>query len=99
MRLTERQIAEIRAAVRELAGEDARVRLFGSRTNDNARGGDIDLLVEVPGRVENETALGSRIAGRISRRLDGQKVDVLLLAPNTPLAPVHDIARREGIRL
>ena len=33
-----------------------------------------------------------RISGRISYLLDGQKVDVLLLAPNLERFPIHDIA-------
>jgi len=42
MRLNPRQIDANQQAVSELAGIDATVRLFGSRTDDNARGGDID---------------------------------------------------------
>lgn len=48
MRLTQEQRHLILAAVHALAGADARVRLFGSRTDDALRGGDIDLLVELP---------------------------------------------------
>jgi len=40
MRLKQYQIEIIRRAVADLAGDDAQVSLFGSRTNDNARGGD-----------------------------------------------------------
>jgi len=52
MRLNQRQQEIIRQAVRELAGKGAQVTLFGSRTDDQARGGDIDLLVELPHAVE-----------------------------------------------
>jgi len=99
MRLTTEQIEVIRRSVTELAGQDAQVSLFGSRTDDAARGGDIDLFVEVPHPVENATWLSSSIAGRISLRLGGQKVDVLLSAPNLEQFPIHDIARSEGVRL
>jgi predicted nucleotidyltransferase len=44
MRLTFEQIATIRAIVAEFAGSDASVRLFGSRLDDAARGGDVVLL-------------------------------------------------------
>lgn len=47
MRLNPLQINVIQHAVSELAGKDVIVRLFGSRVDDNARGGDIDLLVEI----------------------------------------------------
>jgi len=45
MRLSPRQIALIKQAVHDLVGAEADLRLFGSRTNDDARGGDIDLWV------------------------------------------------------
>ncbi len=43
MRLTPAQITTILDTVRKVAGPDARVRLFGSRLDDHARGGDIGL--------------------------------------------------------
>ena len=45
MRLTPWERLTIRDTVRTVVGEGARVRLFGSGTEDSARGGDIDLLV------------------------------------------------------
>jgi len=63
MRLSPRQVNVIQQAVSELAGKDATVRLFGSRTDDNARGGDIDLLVEIPHSVESPAWLSTRISG------------------------------------
>lgn len=42
MRLTPQQIQGIRQLVRNVAGEAARIRVFGSRLDDRARGGDID---------------------------------------------------------
>lgn len=99
MRLTPNQIERIRSAVADLAGAQATVRLFGSRLDDSARGGDVDLLVEVVEPVAEPALLAARIAGRISRLLDGRKVDVVLAAPNLKELPIHHIARREGIVL
>ena len=99
MRLNPRQIDAIQQAVSELAGKDATVRLFGSRTDDNARGGDIDLLVEIPHSVENPAWLSARISGRISYLLGGQKVDIVLLAPNLKRLPIHHVAQKEGVIL
>ena len=45
MRLTPWERSTIRDTVRAVVDEHARVRLFGSGTDDSARGGDIDLLV------------------------------------------------------
>lgn len=99
MRLKPNQIAIIRRSVAELAGEQAQVSLFGSRTDDNARGGDIDLLVEIPFPVEDPAWLIAQISGRISYQLGGQKVDVVLSAPNLQRFPVHEMAKKEGISL
>ncbi len=65
MRLTPQQIDIIRATVAEVGGADARVRLFGSRVDDNARGGDIDLLVETPHPVDDPATMIARLSARI----------------------------------
>lgn len=96
MRLSTAQITTIRNAVRELAGKDATVRLFGSRLDDNLRGGDIDLLVELPNPVDNPAQLAAQISARISHNMRGRKVDVLLSAPNLRLQSIHEIAKRDG---
>lgn len=46
MRLSPDQTRVILQGVRQQFGADAGVMLFGSRLDDGARGGDIDLLVE-----------------------------------------------------
>lgn len=99
MRLSDTQIATIRQVVLEQAGMAATVRLFGSRLDDAAKGGDVDLLVEIPSPVTDPAPLAARIAGRISRALDGRKVDVVLAAPNLKTLPIHEVARREGCLL
>lgn len=99
MRLTPQQVERIRAIVAEQAGEGAAVWLFGSRVDDSARGGDVDLLVELSHPVDDPAMLSARIAGRVSRALDDRKVDVVLAAPNLMPLPIHDVARREGVRL
>jgi len=51
MRLTDQQALAIRQVACELAGPQARVRLFGSQLDDAGRGGDVDLLLELPSAV------------------------------------------------
>jgi predicted nucleotidyltransferase len=96
MRLTDEQIDSIRHIVREVAGPDARARVFGSRLRDDVSGGDVDLLVELPEPVAAPAELAARLSARISRALYGRSVDALLLAPNFRRLPIHDIALREG---
>ena len=44
MRLTGREVTAIKKATKDVLGEGAQLRVFGSRTNDLAKGGDIDLI-------------------------------------------------------
>ena len=99
MRLSPDQVHAIVAATRELAGSDARVRLFGSRTNDQLRGGDIDLLVECARPVARPVWLAAQITARLQRSLGERKIDVLVVDPTTELETVHHVARAEGLLL
>lgn len=99
MRLSPEQTRAIVAATRAVAGDQARVRLFGSRLDDHARGGDIDLLVEVPHPVAEPAWLAARVTASVQRALGDRKVDVLLIDPLTPLQPVHRAAQSQGVLL
>jgi len=96
MRLSEAHIQSIRLLALQVAGEQARVRVFGSRLDDTARGGDLDLMLEVGEPVENPALLSARLAARVSRAMNGRKVDVLVCAPNLKRLPIHEIAFSEG---
>ena len=48
MRLTTQQLRDIVRLTHEHVHQQAKVWLFGSRVDDNARGGDIDLYIETP---------------------------------------------------
>ncbi len=99
MRVTPEQIAAIRHNAALLAGGDARVWLFGSRVHDEARGGDVDLLVELDVPVAEPAQLAARLSAKVSRAMYGRKVDVLIKAPNLKLLPIHTVALAEGVRL
>jgi predicted nucleotidyltransferase len=96
MRLTDDQVQIIRQLVRQIAGSQARVRVFGSRLDNTARGGDLDLLLEVAEPVDNPALIAAQLSAKISRAMHGRKVDVLLSAPNLMRLPIHDIALKEG---
>lgn len=99
MRITPSQIAAIRRASVQLAGDSARVWLFGSRVHDDARGGDVDLLLDLDAPVAEPAQLAARLAVLASRAMYGRKVDVLISAPNLLKLPIHAIALAEGVRL
>ena len=99
MRLTQDQSQAIVAATAELAGTDARVRLFGSRVRDDLLGGDIDLLVECPRPVARPVQLAARITARLQRALGDRRIDVLVIEPDTVLESVHRAAQADGVLL
>lgn len=96
MRLTEHQAKAIMQLAHEIAGERAQVRVFGSRLDDDARGGDLDLMLELSEPAANPALLAARFSARVTRLMQGRKVDVLLAAPNLKRLPIHDMAYREG---
>lgn len=99
MRLTDEQRETILRVVAEIAGPQARTRLFGSRVDDSKRGGDIDLLVELDTPVENRLGLELRLGTRLYRAMLERKVDVVLLAPNIEKQPIHKVALETGVLL
>lgn len=99
MRLSQEYIRQLKRLAVEEAGPDARLRLFGSRLNDAARGGDVDLLLDIPEPVDNPAMLAARLSARASRVMRGRQVDVVLMAPNLKRLPIHEVALRTGVSL
>lgn len=96
VRLTRTQIRAITETVGRLAGGAAEVYLFGSRLNDQARGGDVDLL------VETATRLTPIERARIKMQLEAQvglPVDVSFRASGSEPTPFQRLARAKGVRL
>ncbi len=99
MRLSQDQQTAIRSAGVEMFGAKVGVWLFGSRMDDSLRGGDVDILLDIPERVDNPALLAAQFAAKVTRLMSGRKVDVVLFAPNLARLPIHDVAFSEGIKL
>jgi predicted nucleotidyltransferase len=99
VRLTLIQQAQIKKALEEVYPQATRVILFGSRVDDQAKGGDVDLLLEFAEPVENPAWVSAQFGAKVSRAMFGRKVDVLLSAPNLPHLPIHEVAMSQGIIL
>jgi predicted nucleotidyltransferase len=101
VRLSEREILAIRHVLdAELAGyAGARAWLFGSRTNMQAKGGDIDLFIEVEGDIQDELALARRLGAAFMKNLGERKIDIVLKGRNSLDSALHQIARNEGVPL
>lgn len=89
----------IKTEIANLLGTGITVRLFGSRADDEQRGGDIDLLIESPVPLENRVEIECRLAARLYIKLGGRKVDVLIKDSVTPLKPVYQQAMLHGVIL
>jgi predicted nucleotidyltransferase len=96
MRLTNDQVQIILQLAHQIAGSKVLVRLFGSRLDDTARGGDLDIMLELTEPVDNPALMAAQMSAKVSRAMYGRKVDILLSAPNLMRLPIHDIAYKEG---
>ncbi|MCL7929746.1 nucleotidyltransferase domain-containing protein [Halomonas llamarensis] len=96
MRLTNVQRETIKGVTKELFGSDAEVKLFGSRLDDAAKGGDIDLLVVSEALIKNKVQKALYMVARLQVKLGDQPIDVLVVDPETALTAVHRQALRAG---
>jgi len=81
MRLNTFQLTTIQRTLTEVFGEGVPVLLFGSRANDESRGGDIDLLVETNLPCEEAVRRRIKALARLSLRMGEQRID-LVITPN-----------------
>lgn len=96
MRLHEEQRRLIVDTSRRMLGDAVHVTLFGSRVDDRAKGGDVDLYVEVsssPGLWEQ-----ARLAAALEQGL-GLPVDLVVRSPKEPEGPLHRLAKLTGVPL
>lgn len=98
MRLTVEEVAAIKAAAARAFGEGAVVRLFGSRLDDEARGGDIDLHLEVAPSVDEWMAKAT-FEDVLFRAIEPQKVDVIVTKRGGTPRGFERIAYRDGVVL
>jgi predicted nucleotidyltransferase len=80
-------------------GDSASVWLFGSRLDDTAKGGDVDLLIKLESPAADKTALCARYNALLQMKLGLQKFDILVIDPSTALKQIHQQALSKGVRL
>lgn len=96
MRLDVHQVQTIRDTVHQLCGNGTTVTLFGSRLDDQRRGGDVDLLLETPDDVS--VVQRARLKVRLEAAL-GLPIDLLVAPANREPTAFQRIARQSGVRL
>ena len=74
MRLTRAEQELIRSSIIEI-DPDAEIRLFGSRVNKAAKGGDIDILCI---SIQIDRHHRRRLKRELSDRLGGQRIDLVV---------------------
>ncbi|QEP42345.1 hypothetical protein D5085_03855 [Ectothiorhodospiraceae bacterium BW-2] len=95
MRLTAEQQYQIRHCFEQVF-EHGSIYLFGSRVDDQQRGGDIDLFLELE---EHERLFEKKIKflAKLKRQIGDQKIDVVFNLD--PSWPIEQEARKWGIAL
>ena len=100
MRLSAGQIEAIKQETERFFGSQAEVWLFGSRVDDTAKGGDVDLYVRAASGDADELA-AARFAflARLKRRVGDRKIDLVLQREGGDVLPIYELARTRGVRL
>ncbi len=101
MRLSQPQVDVICASAVKNFGQSARVWLFGSRIDEQSKGGDIDLYIE-PEIQEPAELVDAKLHFLLERhkKLGEQKIDVVIRrAEFKEDLPIFRIARETGVQL
>lgn len=101
MRLTEEEKKSICEIFIKHFGKNDHIWLFGSRTDDTKKGGDIDLYVETEEK-NSKVALEKKLSflNDLWSSLGEQKIDVVLnLTHDNFSLPIYQQAKSQGIFL
>jgi uncharacterized protein len=88
MRLNPKTIQSITSLARAIYGPEVHVYLFGSRTNDNAKGGDIDLVIAHNDPTQLTFDRKISYLSKLKMAIGDQKID--LLYSKQPLSDSQD---------
>ncbi len=96
MRLSKDEVTIIKRVILKYI-EDAKIFLFGSRVDDNKRGGDIDIFVQTDKTISLKKQI--KILTEIEMNGIERRVDLLLQMPNSRDRAIFQTAKKEGIVL
>lgn len=99
MRMPPDYQAAITDTAQKVFGAGVSVWLFGSRLDDAAKGGDVDLLIKLESPIADKAVLAARYNALLQMKLGLQKIDVLVIDPSTTLKQIHQQALFKGVRL
>jgi uncharacterized protein len=100
MRVNNNDIKAIKDVAKTVFGETATIRLFGSRTDDKKKGGDIDLLIQYNQAISGNEQYQLKILFlvQLKKIIGDQKIDVLI-DNGQQHNPIFHEAYEEGILL
>lgn len=101
MRLKESQRRQIVSILKARYGKHSRIWLFGSRIDDEARGGDVDLYIETERARAAQGAVRQRheVALALEEVMGGITVDLLVQYPGEHELPLQTLAKTNGIQI
>ena len=100
MRLSSAQVEAIKQETEHFFGAKAEVWLFGSRVDDAAKGGDVDLYVRaVSGDADELAAARFAFLAHLKRRIGDRKIDPVLQREGGEVLPIYELARQQGVML
>lgn len=100
MRLSSKEIAAIKEVTKGVFGDNAVISLFGSRTDDNKKGGDIDLLIQCKSQYSREVLyqLKIKFLVQLKKLIGDQKIDVLINGGQLSKS-ILETVQKEEVRL
>lgn len=101
MRLSDSEIKIIKNVACEVWGSDTIIYLFGSRTDDLKKGGDIDLLIDLEIAPEPQKIMlqKAEFLGKLDILLGEQKIDLLVKTPYNKHLLIMKTAQQKGVAL
>ncbi len=98
MRISEKTLNIIKELAIKYFGEDCEVRIFGSRTDNTKRGGDIDIYIECLKEIDMETK--ARFLSELKIKIGDQKIDLIIQRKGMSYQKtIHDYAKKTGIKI
>ena len=99
MRFSEFEIESIKRLARQHFGLDVQVFLFGSRTKNQQRGGDIDLFISNPNVAKLNSRSKINFITDLILQIGEQKIDIVLDIPDKRDSVFFKTIHQTGIQL
>ena len=97
MRISEAEKKGFIELCRKHFGESSHLYLFGSRVDDQKKGGDIDLFLDASEVINLQQQLNFLVD--VEKKLTSRKIDLIIHSPESRARSIFDTARRTGVLL